>query len=359
MKKRVLLLSAYDAESHRYWHQNLSRYLKGVDWHTLALKDHFFSWRMAASALNFKSQYDERLKQDYDLLIATSMTDLAAVRGFYPHLTSIPNLLYFHENQFAYPHNPRQAGMPTVRLNSLMAAYLADEVIFNSAYNRRSFLTGAKQFLQKMPDGIPADLIDSIETNARVLQVPIRDDCQPLHVAKKSLQTDGLQVVWNHRWEHDKGPETLLALLQLCQSLPIKFHILGRAFKRIPKAMQAIKENHADQCLTLGYVDNRADYLNVLQQADVVLSTADHDFQGIAMLEAAACGCRPLAPNHLVYPDLYPPENLYPASPDDPRQQARAILAKLKNPNQLKTVNPALSWRHCLPDYERWIQQWL
>ncbi len=311
---------------------------------------------MAANALNFTQLYKAQLNRSYDVLIATSMTDLAAVRGFYPHLAAIPNLLYFHENQFAYPRNPRQSGMPTVRLNSLMAAYLADEVIFNSDYNRRSFFSGTNQFLPKMPDGVPTDLMASVKAKARVLPVPIQDDCQPLQTPVKS---DLLQVVWNHRWEHDKGPETLLALLQLCQGLPIKFHILGRAFQKIPKAMQSIKDRHADQCLTLGYVDNRADYIRVLQQADVVLSTANHDFQGIAMLEAVACGCRPLAPNHLVYPDLYPPENLYPATPDNPRQQARAILAKLKNLNQLKTVDHALSWRHCLPDYERWIQQWL
>jgi len=359
MKPRILLLSAYDAESHRYWHANISRHLDEFDWHILALKDHFFSWRMAANALNFKHQYGEQLSQEYNLLIATSMTDLAAFRGFYPHLTTIPNLLYFHENQFAYPHNPRQAGLPTVRLNSLMAAYLADEVVFNSDYNRRSFVAGAETFLQKMPDGIPDDLIHSFETKARILPVPIGDDCQPLQTTKKSSHKDALQVVWNHRWEHDKGPETLLALLQLCQDLPIKFHILGRAFKKIPKAMQRIKHHHVKQCLTLGYVSDRAEYIKILQNADVVLSTAEHDFQGIAMLEAVACGCRPLAPKHLVYPDLYPPENLYPVSSDDPEQQARTILEKLQRPTELQQLQPKMYWSDWGTHYRQWIQQWL
>ncbi len=356
MKKRVLLLSAYDAESHRYWHQNLSRHLDNIEWHILSLNDRFFSWRMAANALIFKNLHDARLQQKYDLLIATSMTDLTAVRGFYPHLASIPNLLYFHENQFAYPHNPRQTGIAEVCLKNLPAAYLADELVFNSAYNRRSFFDGALQFLKKMPDGVPRNFLTALRAKSRLLPVPIADDCQPL---KTPFKSDALQVVWNHRWEHDKGPETLLALIRLSHDLPIKFHILGRAFKKIPKAMQTIKDKHANQCLTLGYVDNRADYIRVLQHADVALSTADHDFQGIAMLEAVACGCRPLAPNHLVYPDLYPPENLYPVIPAEPEKQARAIFAKLQQACELKAVSHNLSWRHCHDNYRQWIKQWL
>lgn len=359
MTQRVLLLSAYDAESHRYWHQNLKKHLTDFDWHIAGLKDRFFSWRMAANAMNFRAHYDDVLSQQYDLLIVTSMTDLAAVRGFYPHLASIPNLLYFHENQFAYPHNPRQNGLPTIRLNSLMSAYLADDVVFNSDYNRQSFFDGAKDFLKKMPDGLPDNLIKSIQDKAQVLPVPIKNDCQAPESSRYSVGKTDLQVVWNHRWEHDKGPETLLALLNLCRGLPITFHIMGRAFEKIPKAMQMIKNKHADQCSTLGYVDSRADYIRVLQQADVVLSTAEHDFQGIAMLEAVACGCRPLAPDRLVYPDLYPPENLYPATPDDPDRQAQAIIAKLQNSAALKRVTHKFSWSHCLHDYRHWMQSWL
>jgi len=359
MKPRVLLLSAYDAESHRYWHQNLSKHLTDFDWCIAGLKDHFFSWRMAANAINFKDRYDDQLSQPYDVLIATSMTDLAAVRGFYPHLATIPNLLYFHENQFAYPHNPRQVGLPAIRLNSLMTAYLADDVVFNSDYNQRSFISGAEKFIKQMPDGLPADMVDSIHAKARVLPVPIQNDCQPLQTNEHTPHKDYLEVVWNHRWEHDKGPETLLAVLKRCRNLDIKFHILGRSFQNIPKAIQNIEKNHADQCLTLGYVKSRAKYIQILQNADVGLSTADHDFQGIAMLEAVACGCRPLAPNRLVYPDYYPAENLYPSASGEPEKQARDITEKLLKPAEMKHLNLNLNWSHWQNPYRQWINSWL
>jgi glycosyltransferase involved in cell wall biosynthesis len=46
-------------------------------------------------------------------------------------------------------------------------------------------------------------------------------------------------------------------------------------------------------------------YAALLRGADVVLSTALHDFQGIAVIEAAAHGCCPLVPDGLAYPEWF------------------------------------------------------
>ena len=47
-----------------------------------------------------------------------------------------------------------------------------------------------------------------------------------------------------------------------------------------------------------------------------MLSTADHDFQGLSLLEACALGCSPLAPRRLVYPEYLPSQCLYADCPD-------------------------------------------
>ncbi len=352
---KILLLSAYDAQSHRYWHQQLATQFPQHAWQILSLKDRYFAWRMGGNALSFKAQFDAQLKADYDVVIATSMTDLSTLLGLYPHLAKRPKQLYFHENQFAYPVNQQQQGLLEIQLRSIYSALVADCLWFNSSYNRDSFLTGVKRLTKKMPDGIPGDLNQSLHNKSKLLPVPIADDCQPLH--RNHPCKTHIEVVWNHRWEHDKGPETLLEVLRLCMAHPeIKFHIIGQQFRLTPPAMQQIIAQHASQCLTLGYIESRTQYIQTLQQADVVLSTAHHDFQGIAMLEAVACGCIPIAPQRLVYPALYPRNHLYPSTPENPQQEAQAIVAILQQPEKLNPVAINCSWPQLQSRYADFLQ---
>ncbi len=353
--KKILLLSAYDARSHQYWHRSLVAQFPQHDWQVLTLKDRFFAWRMGANALNFNAQFDQALRASYDLMIATSMTDLSTLRGLYPNLARIPNILYFHENQFAYPINNKQHGLIEIQLRTIYAAMAADQLTFNSNYNRTTFLQGIDTFCKKMPDGLPKDLVKPLAQKSSTLPVPIADDCQP--PSNKNASSPAIQVVWNHRWEHDKGPETLLELMRLCShETQIKFHIIGQQFRTMPAAMQQITEHHHDQCLTLGFIESRAQYIKTLQQADVVLSTAIHDFQGLAMLEAATCGCLPIAPNRLVYPELYPPSNLYLSTPQEPQKEAQAIWQLLENLHQLQSVQTPFNWQQLQPHYEQLLQ---
>jgi len=351
-KKRILLLSAYDARSHQYWHQSLVNQFPQHDWQVLTLKDRFFAWRMGANALNFNTQFDQDLRVSYDLVIATSMTDLSTLRGLYPNLAGIPNILYFHENQFAYPVNDKQHGLIEIQLRTIYAAMAADKLIFNSNYNRTTFLQGIATFCKKMPEGTPNNLVQQLANKSSTIPVPITDDCCSSNLLKNKNH-EYLQVVWNHRWEHDKGPETLLEVLRLTQHKKIKFHILGQQFNQIPTAMQQILDQHQAQCLHLGFIESRSSYIKVLQSADVALSTAVHDFQGLAMLEAAACGCLPIAPDRLVYPELYPALNLYVSTPQEPQQEALAILQLLENIQQLKPVKPSCHWQNLQPQYEQ------
>ncbi|MBT3565704.1 MAG: DUF3524 domain-containing protein, partial [Gammaproteobacteria bacterium] len=75
---KILLLSPYDAMSHQYWWQGLRDNLREHAFSVVTLPPRFFSWRFRGNSLSFA--FDERLKDGYDLVIATSMTDLSSLR---------------------------------------------------------------------------------------------------------------------------------------------------------------------------------------------------------------------------------------------------------------------------------------
>ena len=62
----------------------------------------------------------------------------------------------------------------------------------------------------------------------------------------------------------------------------------------------------AHRLVHFGYLPAVADYRALLRVADVVLSTASHEFQGVAVLEAVASGCCRRCPTGRLYPEIYP-----------------------------------------------------
>ncbi|MEE8319458.1 MAG: DUF3524 domain-containing protein, partial [bacterium] len=51
--RRILLLSAYDAGSHRRWREQLAEHLKEHSWTVLSLPPRNFAWRNRGNALSW------------------------------------------------------------------------------------------------------------------------------------------------------------------------------------------------------------------------------------------------------------------------------------------------------------------
>lgn len=331
---RILLLSAYDAASHRQWRLNLEAMLPEYEWTQLALPARHFSWRLRGNGLSFAFEDTGVLDGNYDLLIATSMVDLSTLRGFRPALARLPTLVYFHENQFAYPARDAQRENAETQIVPLYAALCADTIAFNSDYNRHSFLAGAKTLLERLPDHIPRGLMTKLERSC-TLPVPL---AAPKAGEKHQKTEPCLDIIWNHRWEYDKGPALLLEFVRLlCQSeLNCALHIVGQQFKQRPPEFAEAQTLLAAQARRFGrapahcgFIEDRTAYEALLRRCDVVLSTALHDFQGLSVQEAVLAGCTPLTPDDLVYPEYLPAENLYTRDAADGRT-AEHILDRLE-----------------------------
>jgi glycosyltransferase involved in cell wall biosynthesis len=73
----------------------------------------------------------------------------------------------------------------------------------------------------------------------------------------------------------------LLALKE--KGLKFNVSMLGKVCQDIPESLSKAKEELGENILNWGYVPSRSDYVKVLHQADVVVSTAKHEFFGVAM----------------------------------------------------------------------------
>ena len=316
MKPKVLLLSGYDAASHQYWRETLDRGLGNYHWTQLALPARHFAWRTRGSSLDFAFNYSKELSQSFDLIVATSMVDLASLRGFIPALAKVPTILYFHENQFVYPVSHQQPNIINAQLTSIYSALCANFIVFNSQYNLKSFFKGISQLFKKLPDKISPELVKTIESRSRVLPVPIENDGQNTSELScsisKNVSQRPIKIVWNHRWEYDKQPEVFFNAMQKLkeQGHLFRLHVLGQSFSRIPECFEKAKLKFNHEIDSWGFQPEQQ-YREILRSSDIVVSSALHDFQGLSMQQAISYGCVPLAPNRVAYPEYIPPQNLY------------------------------------------------
>ena len=210
-----------------------------------------WKWRMASGGWRLAEKVIREDVPRPDVIFVSSLCELAQLYGFLPNgWGDVPSVLYFHENQLTYP---------------LQALEQADFIW----------------------PGI---------------------DCGGFPLGAGAPESAPLRVGFNHRMEHDKDP---IAFLDACiearkRGADLEVVLMGAKFDKAPEGVSARLEQLGDAALFAGFDDDRATYAARLGTCDVVVSTALHEFYGMAMLEALTTGCALLAPDRLAYPEVLP-----------------------------------------------------
>jgi len=298
----ILALNTYHGGSHQAFVNNWQSYSQH-QWSLLTLPAHHWKWRMSHAAITFSNELKKQSSYDYNVLFCTDMLNLAEFIGLAPkNIQQLPRILYFHENQLTYPDQTSDFKDLRYAFINFTSALAADEVWFNSAWHRDNFLESLNHWLTRMPDFRPKQEIKSIYSKSKI-HSPGIDTKKLKKIGNSTNKT--FTILWAARWEHDKNPQCFFDALVLLKkhSIDFRLNIIGAASKKIPEEFLKAQIEFADHIDNWGFADSKEEYINILQNSDVIVSTANHEFFGIAVLEAVAAGCIPVVPNRLAYPE--------------------------------------------------------
>jgi len=278
-------------------------------WELLTLPDENWRWRNRNAAVTLSTEVEQVLESGFkpDLIFTTSMIDTSTLISLLPRkLRTLPVITLFHENQLHYPlRSDNGRRHIDAVLNDYKSALASDQVWWNSDYNRKTLLENLPEFFKTVRIEDTKELhrnIDKINKKSQIIPLGI-DKFEP----KFSTGGEPVHIVWAARWEHDKNPEEFFRALNILKTkgFNFKLSVIGEKTIGTPKCFNWAKERFKDEIINWGFLPNRTDYINCLQNAEIVVSTSKHEFFGLSIFEAVSAGCLPILPNRVVYPELF------------------------------------------------------
>lgn len=314
----VWLIEPYYTGSHCAWADGYRAHSRHAV-HPLTLPGRFWKWRMQGGAVTLARQAQVRADRP-DLILASDMLNVPLFLSLAgDRVAGVPVAFYFHENQLTYPLQPGEKRDLHYGFINFASALRADIVFFNSAYHMASFFDELPRLLKHFPDYNELWAVDALRAKSQVLPLGLDLACldghAPIHSAPEGdLFAARPLILWNHRWEYDKGPETFFRAVYAladeadatASGLDFGLLLLGQSFRNQPAEFLEARRRLPERIIHFGYAPDAAAYSRLLWQADVVVSTALHDFFGAAIVQACYCGCFPILPRDLAYPELIP-----------------------------------------------------
>jgi glycosyltransferase involved in cell wall biosynthesis len=367
----VWILSPYHTGSHRLWAEGLMRHSRH-HMHLLAMDGRFWKWRMQGGAMELASLAQRQLvaSGDPDVIVATDMVNLPAWLALLRRsaISHAPVLLYMHENQLTYPWRPGEKPDLTYGAINWLSQLCADTIAFNSRFHLDAWFEEAPRLLKHFPDYTHLPRIGDVRARSIVLPVGIEIDDLVATAADRTkgqtsptsrLAGEAPLIVWNQRWEYDKRPDRFFNLLFRLQAAGVAFRlaVAGENFRMAPLEFAEARQRLSDVIVHWGYVDSRQAYCDLLRRADLLISTTDHEFFGISVLEGIAAGVFPLLPSRLSYPELIPDslhsECLY-QNDDDLYAKALDLLLAPRPASPLlrQHVTQRYGWQQVATEYD-------
>jgi hypothetical protein len=106
------------------------------------------------------------------------------------------------------------------------------------------------------------------------------------------------------------------------QGHDFRLALMGARGRQPVAALDRLRVELPERVVADGFLP-KDEYRSIVSRAGIVVSTAAHEFQGLAMLEAVSAGALPIVPDGLCYPEQYPARCRYAAG------DARALTSKL------------------------------
>jgi len=293
---------------------------------------------------------------EFDLIFATSLCNVSELKALVSP-TCPPVVLYVHENQHTYPRSTKQKRDFQVEWIDFMNSVTADCVLYNSDFHRNGYHQALRTFIQEIPHTTlsPEYWIKRAQKRSITLY-PGTDT--PNNLTKHSSVNNVPRILWNHRWEYDKQPTLFLNTLLQCMDAGYDFEVilLGESPSEPSKKYKMLIDQLSERIYHSGYVESRKDYFSLLSSADIVVSTAIQENFGLSIVEAIQCGCFPLLPNRLSYPELIPEEYhlsvLYNTDDELFSHLATIIEKKLYTQKTISQKFMVHRWENRIDDYD-------
>jgi glycosyltransferase involved in cell wall biosynthesis len=372
----VLALEPWYGGSHKNFLDGLVEHSRHT-FRTVTMPGRFWRWRMEGGGVTLARKVREAVDDGFtpDVVFASDMVNLPAVLSLTrSSIGDVPVVMYFHENQLTYPLPPDRERERAYGITNYLSALAADRVVFNSHFHFEEFIEALPLLLRDFPDFTNLGTVRDIRDKSTVLHLGIdlaaHDAYRSERRLRRSRPTEAPVVLWNQRWEYDKNPKGFFRIMNRLDDAGHSFRLLlaGKHFHEQPDEFEEAFERYAERILHYGYAEDFAEYSRLLHRADVVVSTAVHEFFGVAVMEAIYCGCHPLLPNGLSYPELIPETHhtplLHAPVLYDDEQHLFDILSRVLEhedrplpPETLRKIPQRLDWSRHVEAYDALLEK--